>query len=203
MPRIGLLIIAIVWGPGGLPQRRGGPRRAHQHRPVDLIQRQRLRCRRQVLFRPWPTRKRCRSRHSRCPARLRMKSSARFCRGSGWRRKWRLAIRRWKECWRRGRRRAAVSAASSARRSDVDGDDRAGVGRLRRHRDGVRLAAQSKVPVVRQARLRGASADAEADAAYQDTEDGRLQVRLEANMAFFDYFLAARLDLLDRGKRRN
>ena len=60
------------------------------------------------------------------------------------------------------------------------------------------LQLNQKLPWYGKRRLRGASADAEADAAYQDTEDSRLQVRLAADMAFFDYFLAARLDLLNR-----
>ena len=41
--------------------------------------------------------------------------------------------------------------------------------------------------------LRGAVADADADAAYLDVEDSRLQVRLAADLAFFEYFLVTRL----------
>jgi outer membrane protein TolC len=41
--------------------------------------------------------------------------------------------------------------------------------------------------------LRGAVAAADADAAYQDAEDSRLQVRLAADLAFFEYFLVTRL----------
>src|SRR5262245_3165983 len=41
--------------------------------------------------------------------------------------------------------------------------------------------------------LRGAVAAADADAAYQDVEDSRLQVRLAADLAFFEYFLVTRL----------
>jgi outer membrane protein TolC len=60
------------------------------------------------------------------------------------------------------------------------------------------LQLNQKFPWHGKRRLRGVSADAEADAAYQDTEDSRLQVRLTADMAFFDYYLATRLDLLNR-----
>src|SRR5439155_22738 len=41
--------------------------------------------------------------------------------------------------------------------------------------------------------LRGAVAAADADAAYQDVEDSRLQIRLAADLAFFEYFLVTRL----------
>src|SRR5439155_15187227 len=41
--------------------------------------------------------------------------------------------------------------------------------------------------------LRGAVAAADADAAYQEVEDSRLQVRLAADLAFFEYFLVMRL----------
>jgi outer membrane protein TolC len=46
--------------------------------------------------------------------------------------------------------------------------------------------------------LRGAVASADADAAYLDAEDSRLQVRLAADLAFFDYFLVARLIEINR-----
>ena len=41
--------------------------------------------------------------------------------------------------------------------------------------------------------LRGAVAAADADAAYQEVEDSRLQVRLAADLAFYEYFLVTRL----------
>jgi outer membrane protein TolC len=50
-----------------------------------------------------------------------------------------------------------------------------------------------KLPWFGKRRLRGAQADADADAAYQDAEDSRLQVRLAADMSFFEYFLTTRL----------
>jgi outer membrane protein, heavy metal efflux system len=50
-----------------------------------------------------------------------------------------------------------------------------------------------KLPGFGKRRLRGAVAEADADAAYNDAEDSRLQVRLAADMAFFDYFLVERL----------
>lgn len=55
-----------------------------------------------------------------------------------------------------------------------------------------------KLPWFGKRRLRGAVADADADAAYQEAEDSRLQVRLAADMAFFEYFLAARLIEINR-----
>jgi len=55
-----------------------------------------------------------------------------------------------------------------------------------------------KLPWFGKRRLRGAVADADADAAYQEAEDTRLQVQLAADMAFFDYFLAARLLEINR-----
>src|SRR4029434_5732361 len=39
--------------------------------------------------------------------------------------------------------------------------------------------------------------EAEADAAFQDAEDARLTVRLAADLAFFDYFLATRLSAIN------
>ncbi len=59
-----------------------------------------------------------------------------------------------------------------------------------------------KFPWFGKRRLRGASADADADAAYQEAEDSRLQVRLAADMAFFEYFLAARLIDINRENTR-
>lgn len=41
--------------------------------------------------------------------------------------------------------------------------------------------------------LRGQQAAASADAAFQDAEDARLQIRLAADLAFYDYFLAGKL----------
>jgi outer membrane protein TolC len=59
-----------------------------------------------------------------------------------------------------------------------------------------------KLPWCGKRRLRGAVADADADAAYQEAEDSRLQVRLAADMAFFEYFLAARLIEINRENTR-
>src|SRR3954465_8513237 len=50
-----------------------------------------------------------------------------------------------------------------------------------------------KLPWFGKRSLRGAVAAADADAAYQEAEDSRLQVRLAADLAFFEYFLVARL----------
>lgn len=55
-----------------------------------------------------------------------------------------------------------------------------------------------KLPWLGKRRLRGAAAAADADAAAQDAEDTRLRVRLTADMAFFEYFLAAQLIELNR-----
>jgi outer membrane protein TolC len=59
-----------------------------------------------------------------------------------------------------------------------------------------------KLPWHGKRRLRGAQADADADAAYQETEDSRLQVRLAADMAFFEYFLVARLIAINNENTR-
>jgi outer membrane protein, heavy metal efflux system len=59
-----------------------------------------------------------------------------------------------------------------------------------------------KLPWFGKRRLRGAGADADADAAYQDAEDSRLQVRLAADMAFFEYFLTTRLIEINRENTR-
>ncbi|HEX5104015.1 MAG TPA: TolC family protein, partial [Pirellulaceae bacterium] len=58
---------------------------------------------------------------------------------------------------------------------------------------GYMLDLQQKLPWFGKRRLRGAEAAAEADAAFQDTGDTRLQVRLAAEFAFLEYVLAARL----------
>ena len=55
-----------------------------------------------------------------------------------------------------------------------------------------------KLPWFGKRRLRGAAAEADADAAFQDAEDARLTVRLAADLAFFDYFLATRLSAINR-----
>jgi outer membrane protein TolC len=60
------------------------------------------------------------------------------------------------------------------------------------------LQLNQKLPWFGKRRLRGAAADADADAAYQDAEDSRLQVRLMADLAFFEYVLAARLIEINR-----
>jgi outer membrane protein TolC len=59
-----------------------------------------------------------------------------------------------------------------------------------------------KLPWFGKRRLRGAAADADADAAFQDAEDSRLQVRLAADLAFFEYFLASRLTEVNRDNAR-
>jgi cobalt-zinc-cadmium efflux system outer membrane protein len=60
------------------------------------------------------------------------------------------------------------------------------------------LQLNQKLPWFGKRRLRGAAANADADAAFQDAEDSRLQVRLAADMAFFEYFMAARLIEINR-----
>jgi outer membrane protein, heavy metal efflux system len=55
-----------------------------------------------------------------------------------------------------------------------------------------------KLPWFGKRSLRGAVAAADADAAYHVSEDTRLQVRLAADLAFFDYFLVARLLEINR-----
>jgi len=55
------------------------------------------------------------------------------------------------------------------------------------------LQLNQKLPWFGKRQLRGAAADADADAALDDAQDTRLQVRLAADLAFYDYFLAHRL----------
>jgi outer membrane protein, heavy metal efflux system len=55
------------------------------------------------------------------------------------------------------------------------------------------LQLNQKLPWGGKRQLRGEVADAAADAAYQDAEDTRLAVRLVADLAFYEYFLSARL----------
>lgn len=55
-----------------------------------------------------------------------------------------------------------------------------------------------KLPWFGKRNLRGATAAASADAARQDAEDTRLQVRLAADLAFFDYYLVSQLLDLNR-----
>lgn len=50
-----------------------------------------------------------------------------------------------------------------------------------------------KLPWFGKRALRGQQAAAGADAAFQDAEDARLQIRLAADMAFYEYFLAGKL----------
>jgi outer membrane protein TolC len=60
------------------------------------------------------------------------------------------------------------------------------------------LQLNQNLPWLGKRRLRGAVADADADAAYQDAENSRLQVRLASDMAFFDYFETVHLVELNR-----
>src|SRR6185436_10789985 len=60
------------------------------------------------------------------------------------------------------------------------------------------LQLNQKLPWFGKRQLRGAAAAADADAAYHDSEDSRLQVRLAADIAFFEYFQAARLRELNQ-----
>ena len=60
------------------------------------------------------------------------------------------------------------------------------------------LQLNQKLPWLGKRSLRGAAAAADADAAWQEAEDSRLQVRLAADTAFYEYFLATRLDELNR-----
>jgi outer membrane protein TolC len=55
-----------------------------------------------------------------------------------------------------------------------------------------------KLPWFGKRPLRGAVAAADADAAFQDSQDSRLQIRLAANLAFYEYFLASKLIELNR-----
>jgi outer membrane protein TolC len=55
------------------------------------------------------------------------------------------------------------------------------------------LQLNQKLPWFGKRALRGESAAAEADAAAEEADDSRLAVRLAADLAFLDYYLAARL----------
>jgi outer membrane protein, heavy metal efflux system len=55
-----------------------------------------------------------------------------------------------------------------------------------------------KLPWFGKRALRGQIADADADAAFHESEDSRLQVRLAADLAFFEYFLVHRLREINR-----
>src|SRR6185369_14046860 len=55
-----------------------------------------------------------------------------------------------------------------------------------------------KLPWFGKRSLRGQQAAASADAAFQDAEDARLQVRLAADLAFYEYYLAGELLELSR-----
>src|SRR4051812_13823193 len=50
-----------------------------------------------------------------------------------------------------------------------------------------------KLPWFGKRSLRGQQAAASADAAFQDAEDARLQIRLAADLAFYEYYLAGEL----------
>jgi cobalt-zinc-cadmium efflux system outer membrane protein len=54
-----------------------------------------------------------------------------------------------------------------------------------------------KLPWFGKRGLRGQQAAASADAALQDAEDARLQIRLAADLAFYEYFLAGKLLVLN------
>lgn len=60
------------------------------------------------------------------------------------------------------------------------------------------LQLNQKFPWLGKRPLRGAAADAEADAAFQDAQDAHLAVRLAAELAYLDYYQAARLRDLNR-----
>jgi len=60
-----------------------------------------------------------------------------------------------------------------------------------------------KLPWFGKRSLRGAVAAADADAAYHDAEDTRLQVRLAADLAFFDYFLVTQQLEINRENTRS
>jgi len=55
------------------------------------------------------------------------------------------------------------------------------------------LQLNQKLPWRGKRQLRGEVADTAADAAFEDAEDARLAVRLVADLAFYEYFLATRL----------
>jgi len=59
-----------------------------------------------------------------------------------------------------------------------------------------------KLPWFGKRNLRGAAAAADADAASQDLADTRLQVRLAADLAFFEYFLVERQSALNLANER-
>jgi outer membrane protein TolC len=59
-----------------------------------------------------------------------------------------------------------------------------------------------KLPWFGKRSLRGAVAEADADAAFHESEDSRLQVRLAADLAFFEYFLVARLTEINHNNTR-
>ena len=59
-----------------------------------------------------------------------------------------------------------------------------------------------KLPWFGKRPLRGAIAAANADAASNEVEDSRLQIRLAADLAFFEYFYAARLIEINRENTR-
>src|SRR5688572_10668865 len=67
---------------------------------------------------------------------------------------------------------------------------------------GYALQLNQKIPWHGKRPLRGAIAAADADAAFQDAEDTRLQVRLAADRAYFDYFLVARLQEINAANSR-
>jgi cobalt-zinc-cadmium efflux system outer membrane protein len=60
------------------------------------------------------------------------------------------------------------------------------------------LQLNQKLPWFGKRQLRGAAADAQADAAFQDAQDAHLAVRLAAELAYLDYYQAARLRDLNR-----
>jgi len=64
------------------------------------------------------------------------------------------------------------------------------------------LQLNQKLPWFGKRNLRGAVAEADANAAYQDAEDTRLQIRLAADLAFFEYFMATRLLEINRDNVR-
>src|SRR5262245_29668061 len=59
-----------------------------------------------------------------------------------------------------------------------------------------------KVPWFGKRPLRGEVASADADAAFEDAENIRLQVRLTADLAFFDYFLVNKLQEINATNTR-
>jgi outer membrane protein TolC len=67
---------------------------------------------------------------------------------------------------------------------------------------GYMLELKQRLPWFGKRWLRGDMAAAEADAASEEAEDARLQLRLAADLAFFEYFLAARLIELNQQNTR-